>query len=253
MLFGKVKSTVTPEDKEWIEDAFLWFENVYGAKFLKSIQIIEPTQDFFNYTFTQSEDDAHYLMGRICEIMHIDQRLIELYFFNDAPMEFEQEGIYTTSNPDDTGKKNHWALGEFSQKENGKFQIGIELKELQNPESLISTMAHELSHFKLLADNRIDGNDEELTDLNCIIFGFGIFLSNSIFSFQQWQGASFGGWETKRSGYIPEQVATYAMALLQNYQQGDDSWSKYLNNSVKKMYDKNIRYLRKTKDQIKFK
>ncbi|BDD08057.1 hypothetical protein FUAX_04890 [Fulvitalea axinellae] len=253
MLFGKVKPTVTPEDREWIENAFLWFENEYGSDFLKSVRIVEPTRAFFDYRFTQSKEDAFYTLEKACEIMGIDSQLVELYFFNDAPMDFQEEGVFATYNPDGAEAKDGYTLGLYSESETEKFRIGVEQQLLQNPESLISTIAHELSHFKLLGENRIEENDEELTDLNVIVFGFGIFLSNSIFNFQQWQGTSFGGWQANRSGYIPEQVATYAMALLQNYQGTEDTWSKYLKESVRKMYNRNLRYLRKTKDEVKFK
>ena len=96
--------------------------------------------------------------------------------------------------------------------------------------------------------------DEELTDLNCIARGLGIFTCNSIFTFDQWQGTSRQGWQTQRRGYIPEEVATYALALLTRYQNKDvNSWSEYLNPSPKKMFQKNMKYLATTTDEIRFK
>ena len=51
MLFGKPKPTVTPEDKDWIEEAFLWFEGEYTRDYLKAIKLIEPTKEFFPIDF----------------------------------------------------------------------------------------------------------------------------------------------------------------------------------------------------------
>lgn len=68
------------------------------------------------------------------------------------------------------------------------------------------------------------------------------------------QGSSHQGWQAQKSGYIPEEVATYALALFTKYQNRTDiSWTKYLNPSPKKMFEKNIKYLTTTADEIRFK
>jgi len=168
-------------------------------------------------------------------------------------MEFEDEGIVVTQNTEGTGTKDNYALGKYSEGGPNKFEIGLELSQLKNPESMIATLAHELSHMILLGEGRIEENDEELTDLNCIVLGFGIFTSNSIFNFQQWQGSSHQGWQANRQGYIPEEVAAYAMALFQNYQNSESNWQQHLNKSMGKLYKKNLKYLESTKGEIRFK
>jgi len=253
MLFGKQKPTVTPEDKEWIEDAFLWFEEQYGRDYLKSIRIVEPTREFFNHEFSGTEADAEFLLKKICDYMNIKNVRINLYYFSDAPLDFSDEGIAITQTEEGTGYQTNHALGKYREKGRNKYEIGIELQQLKNPVGLIATLAHELSHLVLLGEGRLDQNDEELTDLNCIALGFGIFISNSIFSFQQWQGSSHQGWQASRQGYIPEQVASYSMALFNNYQNNQTDWYKHLDKSVAKQYRKNIKYLRSTKDEIRFK
>jgi hypothetical protein len=131
--------------------------------------------------------------------------------------------------------------------------VGIESGLLKNPTNLIATIAHELSHLILLGEGRLKENNEELTDLNCIALGFGIFTCNSIFTFDQWQGTSNQGWQTQKNGYIPEEVATYALALLTQYQgKADDSWTSFLNPTPRKMFTKNMRYLSATTDEIRF-
>ncbi len=253
MIFSKPKPTVTAEDQNWIDEAFVWFEQQYSREYLKTVKIIEPTKEYFNYNFNGSKKDAEFVVDKVCEYMQIKDSNIELYFFSDVPMQFDNEGIALTQSEEGHSLKNEYSLGKYSEKGNNSFEIGIELSLLKNPISLIATIAHELSHLILLGEGRIDQNDEELTDLNCIALGFGIFISNSIFNFQQWHGISHQGWSANRHGYIPEQVAAYAMALFQNYQQNDHDWDVYLNKSVKKMYLKNIKYFEKTNDEISFK
>ncbi|HET9487920.1 MAG TPA: hypothetical protein VFO54_10810 [Chryseosolibacter sp.] len=125
---------------------------------------------------------------------------------------------------------------------------------LNNPVNLIANIAHELSHLVLPGEGRIEENDEGLTDLNCIALGFGIFTCNSIFRFNQWQGTAHQGWSAQRNGYLPEEVATYALALLANYQKPQDiKWTKFLNRSPRKMFERNLKYLASTTEEIKFK
>lgn len=253
MIFGKQKPTVTPEDKKWIEDAFIWFEEQYGRDYLKSLRIIEPTKEFFDHQFTGTESDAEFALKKITEYMDIKGANIELYYFSEAPMEFEDEGIIATQNPEEAETKDNYALGKYSEDGLNKFEIGLELSQLKNPQSMIATLAHELSHMILLGEGRIDENDEELTDLNCIALGFGIFTGNSVFSFQQWQGSSHQGWQANRQGYIPEEVAAYAIALFKCYQNNNSDWHQHLNKSMSKLYKKNLTYLQSTKEEIRFK
>jgi hypothetical protein len=253
MLFGKLKPTVTTEDQEWIEGAFLWFEEQYGRDYLKSLRIIEPTKEFFDHQFKGTEADAEFALKQIIEFMDIKGANIELYYFSEAPLEFEDEGIIVTQNTEGLGTKDNYALGKYSENGPNKFEIGLEFSQLKNSQSMIATLAHELSHMILLGEGRIDENDEELTDLNCIALGFGIFTSNSIFNFQQWQGTSHHGWQANRQGYIPEEVSAYALALFNNYQNNESDWHQHLNKSMSKLYKKNLKYLQSTKDQIRFK
>lgn len=254
MLFGKPKPTVTPEDKDWIEEAFLWFEQEYTSDYLKSVKILVPTKEFFPIDFKGTQENAEQLTKMICEHMFIKDVKIDLHFFNDKPIELA-EGIVIAQNQSGMGGyQNKNRLGTYAEKGHGKYSIGIELDLLKNPVNLIATIAHELSHLVLLGEDRLKENDEELTDLNCIALGFGIFTCNSIFKFNQWQGSSYSGWQTQTSGYIPEQVATYALALLTKYQGRDySSWIDYLNPSPKKMFKRNMEYLTDTEDEIKFK
>lgn len=249
MLFSKPKPTVTPEDQAWIEEAFLWFEHEYGRDYLKRIPIIEPTNQFFDRNFDQSEKDAEYILEKVCQWMDIKGVNINLYFFNDTPMEFTDEAVMARLSEDE---EDQYDLGQYSEGGNNTFNIGIERSLLQDLEKLTATIAHELSHLILLGEGRLDENNEPLTDLNCIVLGLGIFLSNSIFSFQQWHGTSHHGWFTTRGHYIPEQVAAYAMALFQTYQGGSDEWIKYLDSGVKKMYLKNMKYIKANRQNIPF-
>jgi len=113
-------------------------------------------------------------------------------------------------------------------------------------------MAHELAHYKLLGEYRMDENDELLTDLTAVALGFGIFIGNSYFKFGQWTGTSHQGWRMKKRGYLPEQVIAYAMAWLAHYRNEDVSWKSYLNKTVRKYFEQSYKYIGQNRDAIKW-
>ncbi len=209
MLFGKPKPTVTSEDQEWIEDAFIWFEEQYGRDYLKSLKIIEPTKEFFDHQFTGTEADAEYVLKKLIEYMDLKGTNIELYYFSESPMEFEDEGIVATQNSNGTGTQDNYALGTYSEGGPNKFEIGLELSQLKDPQSMIATLAHELSLMVPLGEGRLEENDEE--------------------------------------------VAAYALALFNNYQNNQSDWHQHLNKSMTKLYKKNLKYLQSTRDELRFK
>lgn len=53
------------------------------------------------------------------------------------------------------------------------------LRELDEPEHMIATLAHEIAHIKLLGENRMEENDEIMTDLKTLFFGLGVFNANA--------------------------------------------------------------------------
>ncbi len=244
MFFVRPKRSVTTEDKEWIEDAFLWFEEQHGREFLKNVSIVEPTREFFPIDFKGTRDDVRALTDLVCEYMQIKDVEIELKYFTDRNLEVTS-GIFVTRDKNAPG----YTLGNYSVRQ-GKIVIGIEESLMNDPLGLVAVLAHELSHQVLLGEGRIEKNDEYLTDVNTIAMGFGIFTTNSVFQFK----ASFNGWMVGKRGYIPVEVATYALALLVNYQQlGDLRWTQYLVPNARRMFNRNLKYLRTTSDEIRFK
>jgi hypothetical protein len=248
----KLKPTVTTEDKIWVEESIWWLEEQYGKSFLINQPFFTPTRQYFDHTFRGNEEDAYFVLEQLCVYMDIKDVNIALTFYSESPQEFSDEGIEITQSENLSKSETNFALGRYSQDGMNKYEIGIDFSVLKDPQVLIATMAHELSHLILLGEGRIDENDEFLTDLNAIAMGFGIFTANSIFSFSQWQGLSFHGWQANRRGYLPEQVVSYALALLQCYKKKEDDWSNFLNPGIKKQYDKNMNYLKENKEGIGF-
>ena len=246
---NKPKAPITDNDRDWIEDSMLYLSNELGYDDFRSLKTITPTKDYFDYTFKGTEDDAGYIMNKIMSIMGINGWEIDLLYYSEQPVELS-EGL--TATPSDNLKGN-WkgTAGKYVDRGLGKKEIWIEIGQLKKPQSLIATISHELSHYKLLGENRIGENDEHLTDLTAIAFGFGIFIANSMFDFSQWTGSFQQGWQMNNQGYLPEQMVAYAMAWLVAYRGESIQMEKYLNKSSYKYYRKSIKYLDKNPERLR--
>ena len=89
---------------------------------------------------------------------------------------------------------------------------------LSEPAALIATLAHELCHY-LMATVKEEppcGWDEHeiLTDLAAVHEGFGIFLSNSAFNFNQWTNIQSAGWQWSKRGYLSEAELGFSLGIF---------------------------------------
>ena len=238
----KNKLPITQADKAWIDEDLNWLRTEFGEDHFMEIQTITPTKNFYNRIFEGNEEDAEFILNRTMELMKIEDVDIELDFFSDSPVEMS-DGKTLTSPADIEGKWSS-ASGTFQQI-NDKVIISIEREQLKNTVSLIATIAHELSHQILLGEGRINENDEFLTDLTAITYGYGIFLGNSRFSFSSFSNGFESGWQSSSQGYLPEQIIAYAMAWLSRERKESTYYSKYLNKSMTKYLNQSFNYLRK--------
>lgn len=249
MFWNKRKKLpVTDADREWIDSDLKWLREEISEAHFMEILTVTPTKNFYNRTFDGTEKDAEYILERTMKLMSIDSEKanIKLEFFSDQPIEMD-DGT-TLSSPADINGKWNSAAGTY-QEMDCETIITIETNQLNNPISLIATIAHELSHYILLGEKRIEENDEYLTDFMAITYGFGVFLGNSRFSFSKFSNSGMSGWQSSSQGYLPEQVIAYTMASLSIQRNEKTDYSQFLNKSMKKYFDKSIAFLKEEKSK----
>nr|WP_293303909.1 hypothetical protein [Allomuricauda sp.] len=232
----KNKLPITDEDKVWVDEELNWLRNEFGEEYFMETRTVTPTKDFYARTFDGTEKDAEFILERTIELMDIRDVKITLDFFSDSPIEMADGTILTT--PADLDGSWDSASGTYQQSENETI-VSIERGQLKNPISLIANISHELAHQILLGENRIEENDEFLTDFTAIYHGFGIFIGNSRFQFVS-QGF---GWQSSSQGYLPEQIIDYAMAWLSKERNEKTGYSQFLNKSLKKYFDQSLEWL----------
>jgi len=236
----KKKLPITKEDEIWVNEDLNWLRAEFGEEHFKEIQTVTPTKDFYDRTFDGTEKDAEFILKRTMELMKIQDVEIRLDFFSDNIVEMEDGTLLTT--PADMNGEWESAAGTYEVNEK-EIIISIETQQLKNPISLIATISHELSHQILLGENRIEENDEYLTDLTAISYGFGIFIGNSKFQFAQTSTINGSAWQSSNQGYLPEQIIAYSMAWLSKERNEKIEYSKYLKKSIKKYFDQSFEYL----------
>lgn len=238
----KTKCPVTVEDREWIETKLDWANtNIIN---LKKQPTILPNAKYFEREFTGDEEDAHYILEVLSLYFQINPKNIHLDFYSEETQKFK--GGLRTQKLSGSG-----SAGLYRQ-QGYKCYIDIEVQQLKKTQSLIATMAHELSHYIIMTEKGYffeETENELLTDLTAIAFGFGVFLGNSKFNFTQWEDADgWSGWSASTKGYLPEQVIAYAMAEIQ-FRKGDmnPKWIDYLEGAFKKHFKKSLKYIRENK------
>lgn len=233
----KIKCPIEEEDKSWIENNLAWInENVVN---IENQPTILPTKKFFDWNFTGKEEDAAFVLRKVGEYFKINTDKIKLDFYSEEAVELDP-GLFTQ-------KEGGGTAGLYFQ-EGDEYEIWIEVQQLKKLQSMIATMAHELSHYVLIGLKNIYTDDDEnewLTDLTAIAYGFGIFIGNSTFSFSQWHsGDGWGGWRSSAQGYLPQQIIAYALAEIQHRKnEGKPEWIKLLNKNLQHDFERSMKYI----------
>lgn len=245
----KDKKPVCPipeERREWLEHAFNWLVGAFGEETIMNRPVLTPHHSDFPIQYNGSHESAFKTVEIIACQMEIDPNDIELFFYQDGIREVSTgdlgSSIFTTGEGKEGVKSSNGRY--MGRQDDGKFHIALQEKNLLEPEYMVATLAHELSHIKLLGEERLLENDEQVTDLNTIIFGLGIFNANAAFA--SYQNFRSQGW--RKLGYLTQMDWGYALALFtQLRRENDPDWTKYLCKNVKSDFVKSYRYLKSVK------
>ena len=250
-LFGKkkAKSPVTSDDALWIENNLLWIHQRI-VDITKQPTFL-PKTPYFDRHFKGNERDAEYLLERIGDMFGIDSNNIRLGFFDEQTHDFGY-GV-STMKEDSDGRAGTYLFDD------GRHEINIEVGQLKNTESLIATIAHEMSHYILIGMHEIgysdDTENEYLTDLLAIAYGFGIFIGNSSFYRKTWtSGDGYSGWQIGKQGYLPREVTGYAMALIEMYKrfpEQDPEIFSFMQKDFQRTFRKSLAYVNENQGEIK--
>ena len=245
-MFGIVpKAPISPEAQQWVEDSFTWFIGQFGREFLRSLPVIQPTEEFFPEDFHSTDASIHATLTRVCGFMHVSPTRVTLEIFDD-----EQEDLKTALRITlpDWEDSTSGAAGTYREEpETEQFLITVKRGKSADPVTLIATIAHELAHVLLLGEGRLDHDApdmEPLTDLATVFLGLGIFNANSATRFQQHDDGTKQGWSFQRLGYLSEPMFAYALAVFA-WERGEKNpaWAKHLRLNVGTYFRQSLKVL----------
>lgn len=232
------KCPVSDEEKLWLEESSKWLVREFGIEYIRESPVILPNLDFFPDPFNGTEKDVEVLLKRICYYIDIEPRLLNLEFYRERINQTRCNSLVHLQH-------NGGGTSGYFKDEAGLFTIGIEMSLVKNHIGLVGTMAHELGHVILLGENRISpvAEDQEfLTDLLTVFFGFGIFTANSAILVD----TNSCGWKAQKQGYLTEEMFGYALALFAYARkENKPNWARFLNTNISSYFKNSLKYIHK--------
>jgi hypothetical protein len=222
---------VSEQNRLWLEEAFLLLLDFFGKENTQHRKVLIPHHANFPIQYNGTEQSAYETMKIVAIQMDVPFDSIELGFYDDGVNEISTGSPMGGRIFLEAEKGYQSPAGLYGGSgQSGKYEIWLNRKQLSEPESLVATLAHEIAHIKLLGENRIEENNEYLTDLTTVIFGLGIFTANS--AFQTYKGIDYYGW--KSQGYLTQMQWGYSLALFTRLR-GEKSpdWMNHLTPNVK--------------------
>ena len=239
-MFGwfRPRCPCDPSAKRWIEDRLRWLSKQFGLHIWLERPILLPTSEYFPDPWDGSTKAARRMFRRVCGYMNVHPDSVELKFANELKHNPFSLGMAAAT----------WSGGEGIW---NKGVVRVDKSGLDRPADLVGVMAHELSHQRLLGENRIDPDcfdNELLTDLTAVFHGFGVFLANnprkSTGRLAHWPGT-----QLYMPEYLSEPMLGYALAHLAWFRdEPKPAWAKALRWAPRAVFKEGLRYLQETAD-----
>ena len=247
-MFRGPRCPVNEDVREWIEESLDLLTEKLGEERLCS-EVILPDEDYFPDRYEGTRECVQQLLERVCGYLAVDPVRLRLAFYQQrdpfAKVRDASQGfaggmiVLPTPGAKAESEPPHEAV------------VGIEVSNLDDPPGLVGTMVHEVCHL-VLSDAGVMGdvaNYELLTDLTTVFVGMGLLTANAAFR-SGWTGprsglawGRSGGWETRRSGYMSEEMYGYALAAWTlRRDEPEPDWTEYLSVNVRSYFQQSMRY-----------
>ncbi|WFU07964.1 hypothetical protein QA646_11620 [Rhizobium sp. CB3090] len=249
-MFWSSKPTISVDDEEWQLSAWEWLlENLGGVDALKAFPSKYPRHADFPKSGLSGHEHVFFVLSYLCQLLKLDVESFELRKQREA-IEPHVGGLALVKNvPQDPG-------GTYRAAKN-RHIITYKPAVARNLEQLIAVLIHELCHSVLFSiPTRPPDwaqNEEFVTDLATVFFGFGVFGGNQSFQFSQFRDTASGtqGWSTQRLGYLTQNEWGFALAVRALLTNEDVLPIKeYATSGLLANFTKNHRYLEKNDSKI---
>ncbi|MDH3975364.1 MAG: hypothetical protein OEV42_13870 [Deltaproteobacteria bacterium] len=208
--FFNKKPLIEEEISNWIILAFEWALKNYGSDvFHNETILVTPSSKHFPEKLSSPDEMVTYTFEQVRKYAGMENWPCKLQAQEDDINPVVAPTIVLKGAPSGPG-------GTFQYSDEAVITYNTNL--INRPEPLAATFAHELAHYLSgIAKEPPPGGEEyweHATDLTAIFLGFGIFLANSAFTFEQFTSVDSQGWSSSRQGYMTEQEILYSLALF---------------------------------------
>ncbi len=240
LLPFRPKCPIESQSQAWVDARMKWLAGQFGMPKWRTARAVEPTEEFFPDRFDGSEDAVRRMLDRVCGFMGVAPGRVTLQLYAERPKDLT-DNLHVAIHSEGKATAGHYRVEE-------KEIVGIEASKLNDPMSLVATIAHELAHVRLLGERRLTGKEEDhepLTDLTTVFFGLGIFNANSVCQFDQWAEGGWHGWKASKQGYLNERMFGYALALWTTVRNEDNPpWMRHLRTNPRTYMKQAVKFLR---------
>ncbi len=242
MPFGPFdkQPVIEPAASEWIFEGFGWaLQNFDAEVFFSDTVLVRPTNEFFPGKVDSVHGMAEIIFDRVKSYAGIshwptvvqDQRQCQ-----------SVESQHITIQGALRGPR---GIADDSVADNQRLVIPYNPQQINNPEGMIATYAHILSHHmgriaKAPPPGGVD-NWPQATELLAIFLGFGFMFANSAYNFRGGCGSCYNPY-AQRDAYLSEAEATYALALFCQLKEIPNSdVTPYLKRHLRGVYRKSVK------------
>ncbi len=210
-LFDK-QPVVDPSSSEWIFNAYGWaLQNFDADLFYSYTVLVRPTNEFFPGTVNSVQGMAEIIFDRVKAYAGINHWPTQVQDQSMCHMIESQQVLIHGALRGPKG------VVDESVEDNQRLVIPYNPQQINNPEGMIATYAHVLSHHmgrmaKVPPPGGID-YWPQATELLAIFLGFGFMFANSAYNFRGGCGSCYNPY-AQRDAYLTEVEATYALALF---------------------------------------
>ena len=257
MLFGwfAPAAPVGPRQKTWVEVRMGWLADEFGLDRLRKVDVAVPEEHYFPDAYEATPEGARALMARVCGYMGVSPEEIDFQVLNDEEMpgaagQFEPAPARSAPSDLDFQIPPDPAKPETTgQPPPGVVRIAA--SQLEDAESLVATVAHELAHAILARRKALEGEPDRewVTDLLPVFQGLGVFLANATLRESSVRGGRGRWWSLRKHGYLSAQTLGYALAMFAWIRrEREPSWAKHLRLDAADTLRRGLRYLEATED-----
>ncbi len=212
MRFWKREPVLERDNAEWLIACYGWLLGAFGglAEFRKT-SLVLPIDDHFPTRGLRGEALARDLFDRVRAHAGMSDWRCNLVAQPERPRDELARGLLVR-------REEHPPLGTFSWK-NDTAVVSYAPHLIQRPSELIAAFAHELAHYLIATFSQEPPGGvaqlEPATDVAAGFLGFGVFLANASFQFEQYQtGDGWAGWESRGAGYLTEKEHAFGLAIF---------------------------------------